>query len=82
MKNLLDRFAPAMCFVLLAISAFTAPTFAQDLDEVTISGRIVDSNNAPVAGASEKSNWTFCPAIVSISTFSFAPKPFCAARIL
>jgi len=52
MRSLFDRFAPAICFVFLAIFASIAPTAAQDLDDVTISGRIVDSNNAPIVGAS------------------------------
>lgn len=52
MKNFSGRFAPAIRFVFLAMFAFAVTGFAQDLDDVTISGRIVDSNNAPVVGAS------------------------------
>ena len=52
MRSLFDRFAPAICFIFLAIFASTAPTAAQDLDDVTFSGRVVDSNNAPIVGAS------------------------------
>jgi len=52
MKTFIGRFASAIRFVFLAIFAFAATGFAQDLDDVTISGRIVDSNNAPVVGAS------------------------------
>ncbi len=51
MKNFIGRFAPAILFVFLIIFAFAATGFAQDLDDVTISGRIVDSNNAPIVGA-------------------------------
>ncbi len=39
----------AICFVLCSVFALTS--FAQDLDDVTISGRIADSNNAPIVGA-------------------------------
>ena len=52
MRSFLGRVAPAICFVFLAIFAFSATNNAQDLDDVTISGRIVDSNNAPIVGAS------------------------------
>jgi len=52
MKNFTGRFAPAILFVFLAIFASSATILAQDLDDVTISGRIVDSNNAPIVGAS------------------------------
>ncbi len=47
-KNIFGRFAPRLIFVFVLFSA----SFAQDLDDVTISGRIVDSNNAPIVGAS------------------------------
>lgn len=43
-------FAGCVCFLLLGI--FSTGVFAQDLDSVTINGRITDSNNAPVVGAS------------------------------
>nr|MBA3786171.1 TonB-dependent receptor [Acidobacteriota bacterium] len=46
-KSIFGRFAPLLIFVFVLFSA----SFAQDLDEVTISGRILDSNNAPVVGA-------------------------------
>ena len=51
MKNFTGRFAPAILFVFTVLLAFTATTHAQDLDDVTISGRIIDSNNAPIVGA-------------------------------
>lgn len=47
-KSIFGRFAPRLIFVFVLFSA----SFAQDLDDVTISGRIVDSNNAPIVGAS------------------------------
>lgn len=52
MKNFFGRFAPAILFVFLTITAF-APTngYAQDLDDVTFSGRVTDSNDAPIVGA-------------------------------
>ena len=37
--------------LVLALFVFAVGGFAQDLDDVTISGRIVDSNNAPIVGA-------------------------------
>ena len=52
MKNFLGRIAPAVLFVFLALFAFAATGSAQDLDDVTVSGRIIDSNNAPIVGAS------------------------------
>lgn len=52
MKFFFGRVAPAILFSVFAIFAFAASGFAQDLDDVTISGRIVDSNNAPIVGAS------------------------------
>src|SRR5687767_15471049 len=38
--------------VLLFLLALTSPTFAQDLDNVTISGRVMDQNGAVIPGAS------------------------------
>ena len=50
MKSSYERLAllAAACLIL----TFTViNTFAQDLDDVTISGKIIDSNNAPIVGA-------------------------------
>jgi len=47
-KSIFSRFASLLICIFVLFSA----NFAQDLDEVTISGRIVDSNNAPIVGAS------------------------------
>ncbi len=52
MKNFTGRIAPAILFAFLATFVFAATNYAQDLDEVTVSGRVVDSNNAPIVGAS------------------------------
>lgn len=52
MRMFFGRVAPAILFSFFAIFAFAASGFAQDLDDVTISGRIVDSNNAPIVGVS------------------------------
>lgn len=52
MQNLLEsRFVSVFLtsFFMLVISTFS---FAQDLDNVTISGKVTDSNNAPIVGAS------------------------------
>ena len=40
------------CFILLfGFIAFALPTQAQDLDDVTITGRVLDTNNAAIPGA-------------------------------
>lgn len=52
MRSFFGRVAPAILFSFLAIFAFAANSFAQDLDTVTFSGKVVDSNNAPIVGAS------------------------------
>ncbi len=51
MKNIFRGLVLSFVFVFLALIAFNPPVFAQDLDDVTISGKVVDSNNAPIAGA-------------------------------
>ncbi len=51
MRSFSTRLAPAILFVLLAIFAVAPVSQAQDLDDVTISGRVLDSNNAPISGA-------------------------------
>jgi hypothetical protein len=43
---------PFVVFLCLFVFAFATIGFAQDLDTVTISGKIADSNNAPIVGAS------------------------------
>jgi hypothetical protein len=51
MKNFFRRLLPAFAFIFLCLTTFTIQSFAQDLDDVSISGRVVDSNQAPIAGA-------------------------------
>ncbi len=51
MKNSYGKLAFSVSLCLILSGTFTIKNFAQDLDEVTISGRIVDSNNAPIVGA-------------------------------
>lgn len=51
MKNIYQRLLLSFVAVFLTLIAFDPAIFAQDLDDVSISGRIVDSNNAPIAGA-------------------------------
>lgn len=51
MKTLSERFAPAFLFVFFTMLAFASAISAQDLDNVTISGRIADPNNLPIVGA-------------------------------
>ncbi len=45
------RLAPVIVFVCLFVCACATVGFAQDLDNVTISGKVADSNNAPIVGA-------------------------------
>lgn len=52
MKSVFGRLAPFLSVVCLSLLAFAATSFAQDLDNVTITGKIVDSNNLPIVGAS------------------------------
>ncbi|MDQ3087471.1 MAG: TonB-dependent receptor [Acidobacteriota bacterium] len=51
MKNLIERLALSLALVILLFCAFSTANFAQDLDDVTFSGKITDSNNAPIVGA-------------------------------
>ncbi|MGI8788573.1 MAG: carboxypeptidase regulatory-like domain-containing protein [Pyrinomonadaceae bacterium] len=52
MRNFLGKFAPVICFAILAVFAFSITSSAQDLDNVTFSGKVVDSNNLSIVGAS------------------------------
>lgn len=51
MKNLFGSLALSLVTVFLLFVAFGTVGFAQDLDDVTISGKVADSNNAPIVGA-------------------------------
>ena len=51
MKNHYGRLALSVAVCSILFGSFTIKSFAQDLDEVTLSGKIVDSNNAPIVGA-------------------------------
>ncbi|HVE59406.1 MAG TPA: carboxypeptidase regulatory-like domain-containing protein [Pyrinomonadaceae bacterium] len=51
MKNNFLCFLLTLVFVFLCLNAFNTAVCAQDLDDVAISGRVSDSNNAPIAGA-------------------------------
>ncbi len=51
MKSLYGRLALSLVAVFLLFFAFGTEGFAQDLDQVTISGKVADSNNAPIVGA-------------------------------
>jgi len=51
MKNLFGSLALSLVAVFLLFCAFSTTGFAQDLDQVTIGGKVTDSNNAPVVGA-------------------------------
>lgn len=52
MPKLLGKLVFSGFFVFFLLILFSASVFAQDLDDVTISGKVVDSNNAPIVGAS------------------------------
>src|SRR5215213_2703208 len=51
MKSIFRKLSPAFVLVFLSLFILNVQNFAQDLDDVTISGRVVDSNKAPIAGA-------------------------------
>jgi hypothetical protein len=51
MKSLFGKLVFPGCALILFIFIFAGGGFAQDLDDVTISGKIVDSNNASIVGA-------------------------------
>jgi len=51
MENSLRRLSLSILFTCLSLLFLNTNGFAQDLDDVTISGRITDSNNAPIVGA-------------------------------
>ncbi len=52
MKSVFRRFLPAVSVVCLSFLSFAATSnFAQDLDDVTISGKVSDSNGLPIVGA-------------------------------
>lgn len=52
MRSMFGRLAPVIVFVCVFFCGSATIGFAQDLDNVTITGKIVDSNNAPIVGAS------------------------------
>ncbi|MDQ3179842.1 MAG: carboxypeptidase-like regulatory domain-containing protein, partial [Acidobacteriota bacterium] len=51
MKSLFGRLALLLIAVFSLFSVFGTSGFAQDLDQVTISGKVADPNNAPIVGA-------------------------------
>jgi hypothetical protein len=51
MKSVFGRLAPVVFVLSLVFFAFNSVSFAQDLDDVTISGRVVDSNGLAIVGA-------------------------------
>lgn len=51
MKNLYGSLALSLVSVFFMLCAFSTTGLAQDLDQVTIGGKVTDSNNAPVVGA-------------------------------
>jgi hypothetical protein len=51
MKKSLFGVAPTFVFIFLSLISLCVPIAAQDLDDVTVIGKVVDANNAPVAGA-------------------------------
>ena len=51
MKKSFGRFALPIMFICLSVLAFNIDALSQDLDNVTISGKVTDANSAPIAGA-------------------------------
>ena len=64
MKNLFSRILPILSICLL----FAAAGFAQDLDKVTISGKITDSNNQAIVGATVTATLVTTGAERSVTT--------------
>ncbi len=58
MKKIFSGLSLSFVFVFLTLTVSSIQIFAQDLDNVTVSGKIVDSNNAPIAGATVTANLT------------------------
>jgi len=52
MPKFFGKLAFSSIFAFCLLILLSVSVFAQDLDDVTISGKVVDSNNAPIAGAS------------------------------
>lgn len=52
MKSLFERLSPVILVLCLSLLTFTNSVFSQDLDEVTISGKVTDPNGLAVVGAS------------------------------
>lgn len=52
MRSKFGRLAPVIIFVCFLVFGSATLNFAQDLDNVTFSGKVVDANNAPIVGAS------------------------------
>lgn len=51
MPKFFGKLAFSSFFAFCLLILLSANVFAQDLDDVTISGKVVDSNNAPIVGA-------------------------------
>lgn len=51
MKSVFEKSLFSIFFCICALSFLASAGFAQDLDNVSITGKIVDSNNAPLSGA-------------------------------
>lgn len=55
MKSVFNKLSFLLCLLILS---FTIPVSAQDLDDVSISGKVVDSNNLPIVGATVTATMT------------------------
>jgi outer membrane receptor protein involved in Fe transport len=51
MKSVFGRLLTFLSVACLSFLVFTTAAFPQDLDDVTISGKVVDTNNLPIVGA-------------------------------
>lgn len=58
MNNMFKRTLLSFVAVYLLCFAFSASSSAQDLDDVTISGKVVDSNGLPIVGATVTAMFT------------------------
>ena len=52
MQSRFERLSPVILVICLFIAASATVSFAQDLDTVSIAGKVFDANNAPIVGAS------------------------------
>ena len=68
MRSMLRKLSISGFALILCVSALCVSSPAQDLDKVTISGTVTDSNNAPIAGATVTATLTTTAAPRTVTT--------------